>query len=392
LRIGIVLPSVPGYSETFFKNKILGLQQRGFEVLLFVKNGQGRQNYLCPVKVHPNLSANSALRMLQSIGWLLQSLLLAPKPTFRMWSITKSEGYAPAARLRAIVIAARILPEKLDWLHFGFATAALEREFIGKAIGSKVAVSVRGYDISVYPIKHKSCYNQLWKNIDKFHSISDDLFQVAINEGLKPCTPYQKITPAIDCGMFEFKTSTPSEPSGKFRIVTVGRLHWKKGLEYTMEALALLRRNKVEFEFTIIGDGPEKERLVFAAYQLGIIDYVNFKGVVSHAEIPHLLDANELYIQYSIQEGFCNAVLEAQAKGLLCIVSNAEGLSENILHNQTGWVVPRRRPDLLAKQIKTVFELSNAEKDAIRHQARDRVAQNFNLMQQQQAFVDFYTT
>ncbi|MBK7870836.1 MAG: glycosyltransferase family 4 protein [Saprospiraceae bacterium] len=49
----------------------------------------------------------------------------------------------------------------------------------------------------------------------------------------------------------------------------------------------------------------------------------------------------DIYLQYSIQEGFCNAVLEAQAMGLLCIVSDAEGLPENILHGQTGWVVPK---------------------------------------------------
>ena len=38
ISIGLVLPSVPGYSETFFRNKIRGLQENGFKVVLFVEN------------------------------------------------------------------------------------------------------------------------------------------------------------------------------------------------------------------------------------------------------------------------------------------------------------------------------------------------------------------
>ena len=37
-HIGLVLPSVPGYSETFFLNKIKGLLKNGFKVSLFVEN------------------------------------------------------------------------------------------------------------------------------------------------------------------------------------------------------------------------------------------------------------------------------------------------------------------------------------------------------------------
>ena len=44
-----------------------------------------------------------------------------------------------------------------------------------------------------------------------------------------------------------------------------------------------------------------------------------------------MLNDSDLYIQYSFSEGFCNAVLEAQSKGVLSIVSNAGALSENII-------------------------------------------------------------
>ena len=67
------------------------------------------------------------------------------------------------------------------------------------------------------------------------------------------------------------------------------------------------------------------------------------------------LEKSDIYLQYSIQEGFCNSVLEAQAMGLLSIVSDANGLTENIIHNYTGWVVPKMAPKLLANCIKKFY-------------------------------------
>src|SRR5690606_29907776 len=97
------------------------------------------------------------------------------------------------------------------------------------------------------------------------------------------------------------------------------------------------------------------------------------------------------YLQYSIQEGFCNAVLEAQAMGLLCIVSNAEGLSENVLDGETGWVIPKRQPEVLASKIVEVMHLPEATKTHIRQKAIERVRAEFHLEQQQAAFFKFYT-
>src|SRR5690606_28909922 len=92
---------------------------------------------------------------------------------------------------------AHLLKANLDWLHFGFATMALGSETIAKAIGAKMAVSFRGFDINVYPIKHPECYNNLWKHVDKVHSISQYLLNKAISLGLSVETPFVIITPAV---------------------------------------------------------------------------------------------------------------------------------------------------------------------------------------------------
>lgn len=387
MRIGIVLPSVPGYSETFFKNKIEGLQSHGFEVILFVKNRKGHASYLCPIVVHPSLSGNGLVRSLQTIGWLLRTAVMAPKATKTMWSITKKNGYNVAKRIRAIVIAAAVLPYKLDWLHFGFATPATHREYIGAAIGAKVACSFRGFDINQTPLLESNPYDAFWPQIDKVHTISDYLLKRAHTLGLSPKVPAVKITPAIDTDVFVPGDEQLSPQS----ILLVSRLHWIKGIEYVLEAIAEVHITYPNVQVTIIGDGTDRERLIFAAHQLGISKNVDFVGEKSKNEIVRAMQTHDIFIQYSLQEGFCNAALEAQSCGMLTVVSDADGLIENVVHQKTGWVVPKRRPHDLANQLVHIFNLPNEEKEYIRKQARQRTVNEFNLAQQQQAFIDFYT-
>ena len=241
---------------------------------------------------------------------------------------------------------------------------------------------------SVYPLKNPGCYELLWARLDKLHYISNDLCSLALQNGFDPETPHRKITPAVE--MSKFERRRPGAFHNPLRIITVARLHWKKGLEYALEGLKILNDAGIDFRYTVVGDGVELERLVIASHQLGIADRVSFVGIKTPAETSRLLSESDVYLQYSIQEGFCNAVLEAQAAGLLCIVSDAEGLSENILHGETGWVVPKRNPELLADRLIKVISLPEPERARVSRSAVARVRSHFNLEKQKLEFLRFY--
>ena len=65
-------------------------------------------------------------------------------------------------------------------------------------------------------------------------------------------------------------------------------------------------------------------------------------------------------------------------------------MSENIIHEKTGWVVPKRRPEVLAQVIDNVISLPIEEKNRITTNAKQRVTKEFNLKKQQNEFVQFY--
>lgn len=390
MKIGLVLASLPGYSEPFFINKIKGLTDESHSVFIFTNAGDKAMFENAKVIYGPNLSGGKLNKLVNSVLSIVKLLVIAPVISARFYRLERNDHVSRTQSIRRLIINSHIIPYKLDWLHFGFATMGINRELVGKTIGAKVAVSFRGYDISVYPVKNPGCYKRLFAHIDKVHTISDDLLKRAYQTGLPESAKTAKITPAIDAGIFYHLR--PSVLTGDvIQIVTIARLYWKKGLEYTLEALALVKEAGVRLKYRIIGEGAELERLVFACHQLGLHDHVEFAGRIDHRDIPDIMRTGDMYLQYSIQEGFCNSVLEAQAAGMLCIVSNAEGLSENVIDGQTGWVVPKRRPDLLAQKILEVINMPQPELLQISHRAAERVKNKFNLEKQRKEFVAFYS-
>ncbi|MBQ0788962.1 MAG: glycosyltransferase family 4 protein [Oceanihabitans sp.] len=387
--IGIVLSTVPRYSETFFRNKIKGLQDNGFRVILFVDYLEPEDsNFACKVVASNVFNKNTFKRIWCSFLALLKSFFMHPKRSSILYTLNKRDGISFKENMKQVILNQFFLKEDVDWLHFGFGMLAVKRENVAAAMCAKMAVSFRGYDLYLSPLKHPGCYNMLFTKDIQYHVLSQEMKQELFRYKISS-NKIQVITPAIDIPFFTANTAV--ENKNRLELVTVARLHWKKGLVYTLEALALLKQSGIAFHYTIIGAGSEKERLVFAAYQLGILEDVTFTGKLVQSEVKKQLEQAAIYLQYSIQEGFCNAVIEAQALGLLCVVSNAEGLAENVLDGKTGWVVPKRNPVLLANKIETIVKLSEAEKQKISKNAITRVHKEFGLIKQQEAFVHFYS-
>ncbi|MAO50405.1 MAG: glycosyltransferase [Pusillimonas sp.] len=389
MRIGLVLSQTPAYSETFFNSKIKGFREHGIDVHLYCQSKKDDFN-LCPVILSPRVSSNP---FFQSWYFLKEFVLLLPHlpAVIRYIKLERKEGTGVLQLFKKTYLNAHLLKAKLDWLHFGFATMALGSETVAKAIDAKMAVSFRGFDINVYPIKHPECYKNLWKQVDKVHSISQYLLHKAISMGLSEETPFAIITPAVQLDTLPMsKTITTSSES--IKIVTIARLTWIKGLDVAIAAMGILKEKGINFTYYIIGDGAQNytERYKFMVYELGLNEEVVFCGKLSHKEVLEHLTTADLYVQPSLNEGFCNAVLEAQAMGKLTIASNVGGLPENIVDGKTGWLFENLSPESLAQQIERVLALSETDKKTIFQNAQSRVREEFNIEKQQKEFLDFY--
>ncbi len=384
MNIALILSQPPGYSETFFRSKIQGLQEAGYQVSLFVQKDDARFKD-CTVLTFSKVYGNPLVQLFATFI-VFFSLIPYCKRVLRFVRLEREGKRKKSQILKNVYTNAALLKANLDWIHYGFATMVLQREFVAKAIGAKMAISLRGFDIDLYPMKHPRCYKRLWQEVDKVHAISNYTLQQGYFYGLPKTVDFQIITPAVKY----IETHQAKPNTSVIRIITVGRLHWIKGYLDILEALAYLKQSTRNFHYHIIGSGPEIEAIKFSIHQLGLSEHVTLLGQQSHDAVFRFVSQAAIYLQYSHSEGFCNAVLEAQALGKLCIVSDGGGLTENVLDGQTGWVVPKRQPKLLAQTLASVIAMDAAAKSQFSERAKIRVQQEFTLAQQQAKFVAFY--
>ena len=385
-HIGLILPSIPGYSETFIYNKINVLLQSGFRVSLFVGGKKNSNNIPELISIYYQVDINNIFLLFFN---LITTFIFHPVRSYRFIYLERVSHLSWICALKHLIINSHIIGKSLDWIHFGFATTGLGRENVAKAMGTKSAVSFRGFDIGLYPHQHSDCYNLLWEKIDKVHTISDALYQRALDLGLNTHIPSEKITPAINTEFF--KSNSKKNLHNPLRILTIGRLTWKEGYEYALKALSLLMDKQINFEYHIVGEGNYREAIIYAIHQLNLTDNVILTGQISHQEVKKQMEWADIYLQPSIQEGFCNAVLEAQAMGLLCIVTDAEGLSENVVTGETGWVVLKRSPEKMVEVIFSILDMSINSLNRIRKNAVNRMREVFDLGLQKNKFVKFYS-
>ena len=86
-----------------------------------------------------------------------------------------------------------------------------------------------------------------------------------------------------------------------------------------------------------------------------------------------LLCEPDIRLGKSLEEGLANVVLEAMALGTPVISTDTGGMSEIILHGESGWLIPARDPDSLAKQIIEVSKLPIEAILRITENARARI-------------------
>lgn len=126
----------------------------------------------------------------------------------------------------------------------------------------------------------------------------------------------------------------------KTTLMTVSRLDPRKGHAIVLRAIKEL----ADFEYVIVGDGPEREHLKNLSEKLGIQDRVRFLGFVDGEILPDIYDCCDIFIMMGDPnapgvEGFGNAYLEANAAGKPVIGSNIEGVPSAINHGETGFLI-----------------------------------------------------
>jgi glycosyltransferase involved in cell wall biosynthesis len=162
-------------------------------------------------------------------------------------------------------------------------------------------------------------------------------------------------------------------------VAVFARLNRLKGLEYFLEAAALLMHRFEEVRFLIVGDSISSEyrdELETRARALGLGERIVFAGFRS--DIPELLAEVSLSVLPSLAEGLSNVVLEAMAAGVPVVATAVGGTKELIEDGVSGLLTPPRDAAALAHAIGSL--LADPERaERIGREGRRQATERFSL-------------
>ena len=105
-----------------------------------------------------------------------------------------------------------------------------------------------------------------------------------------------------------------------FVVGHVGRLTHVKNQKFLINMLAEAVNQGLSYKLLLVGDGEDKQMLWQEAESLNVLDKIIFYGKSDRPE--DLLNCMDCFVMPSLVEGFPITLVEAQANGLPCVVSN----------------------------------------------------------------------
>jgi len=161
-------------------------------------------------------------------------------------------------------------------------------------------------------------------------------------------------------------------------VGSVAVLNPRKGMNFLLEAIPLLRQTQPDIRLVIAGEGPIHNALARQARQPGIADRVFFLG--EQKDVRPLLASLAVFVLPSVAEGLGVAVLEAMAMAKPVVASKVGGLPELVEDGKTGFLVEPQNPSALAEAIARLLQEPELQR-RMGEKARLRVEEHFSREQ-----------
>jgi glycosyltransferase involved in cell wall biosynthesis len=137
----------------------------------------------------------------------------------------------------------------------------------------------------------------------------------------------------------------------------VGKLVPRKGVDTLIEAMGLLARRERPVPLLLAaGIGELRPDLERRARELGVAAHVRFLGKIPHEDVPLAIAAGDVFVLPSLSEGLPTVVCEAMACGRPVVATAVDGTPEIVRDGETGFLVPPRDPEALARALARVLD------------------------------------
>lgn len=255
----------------------------------------------------------------------------------------RSEVSLPAT-LRLMSILRRVRPQIL-----AFNTP---RAILAGTVASRFSSSVRGQVIFrrvQFPLR-RSLFTRLkyrW-GIDCIITNSEAIRRQLQADGLS-LSRIRTVYEGVDLSRFPQNSDYRRPGSGPLVVGNVAHMSPEKGLNYLVEAAALIPEVRTRLRFVLVGDGRCLPELKDSVRKLALGEIFEFPGFQSNT--LDFFRRFDIFVLPSLSEGLPSAILEAMASSLPVVASRTGGIPELVIDGETGLLIPPADAAALARAI-----------------------------------------
>jgi glycosyltransferase involved in cell wall biosynthesis len=233
--------------------------------------------------------------------------------------------------------------------HLTFCTALCpgfwNRTKAARVIGPVAAPLVPEHYLALFGIRRLSqaLRNHLIRNFLKLPWLNRSFIGAAAVAPANSDMKHLLETMGLSCGEVMLDTGAPTDcpaitrppkPSGHCDFLYAGVLERRKGLELALRAFAhFIQNSKFKIQnhapptLTLLGKGPDRDRLKTLAHSLGISEHVHFPGSVPQSEVARHFTEADAFLFTSVRDASGGVNLEAMSSGLpiICIAHQGVG-------------------------------------------------------------------
>ncbi|KAJ3333893.1 hypothetical protein HDU76_001809 [Blyttiomyces sp. JEL0837] len=157
----------------------------------------------------------------------------------------------------------------------------------------------------------------------------------------------------------DFTPDPTARSNDKITIVVVSRLVYRKGTDLLVAIIPKICALFPEVNFLIGGDGPKRIELEQMREKYVLQDRVTVVGAVKHADVRKLLVQGHIFLNTSLTEAFCIAIVEAACCGLLVVCTKVGGVPEVLPDHMVVFAEPEQ--DDLVRSLEIAVKRIRAE-------------------------------
>ena len=260
------------------------------------------------------------------------------------------------------------LAGNIDMLHAHFATWA---GMLAAHSGLPYVLTEHGSDVvnDRHPERHE-LYARAYNSARRVLAVSRALAHVIESR----YHVHAEVVPNVVEGFEAPRVAPPGYSATALRLVTVGNLVPIKGHARLLQALALCARRGLQVQLQVVGEGPQRSRLIELAHDLGVSSQVIWLGAGSRDQVCAALDAAHAYVCSSDTETFGVAPVEALTRGRPVVTTPCGGPTDYV-QDADGVIAADMSAEALAEAIVQLHgKYGQFDADAIVRRAGERYA------------------